>query len=1049
MKNILFILSLLFVTVVHAQLPEVPRGKINVIAKDVNVKIDSLLLLPLKDTITVPPEVGAIQISSNDSLPYYYDGESWKRLFNKHIVNTTEDLNNIPRRDRQIGMTVYNIETKQFYVLDDGYQNSNWTALDYVKQCDLEVIINGLDDTYVTKYSDQDDLTGKKTWANTQTFLDSLLGYNIYIEGGGSNIAFGATTDGILMANSGGENAKLDWTDGIFKIQVTDGAGISRNLILQSLGSSDGTGGTRILLNNAGMGNTNTNPQMQFDVNSPLGNPDGVIQFTTTYSNSSGGRNFVNIKPTIAGTGSSSYNLFDINPTITSTGSGVSTLQRWRVSGLTKSFVRTDGVHQYGGNYGSLFNDSSLVDKNYVDSSVATAGGGAASRFGVVGEDDHSGTGIDEFERIFDMSNATFDIHHAERFKVDARTTGVNSNNTYMSVESGAARLHYDNSESTPPGTIDNNLWVGSEGIQIEAIDDSLVLSADNGEIHINEQNNAISVTLGADSVASPPRGIYGYDIDGFLKKYSYAGGITSLNTLTAGTQTFATGTSGSDFNISSVTSTHTFNIPDAGPSTRGFVSTGTQTLAGSKSFSSAVTNFNTTSGVIRTTNGGSNITPVTFVDIGGSASTAGTLGVSIDNTTGLLGFTHANGTRRILGAGIGLINLTNTAGSEASDLAFHTQSGGTALTEKFRIGSAGLWYLNTTAGTANQIIGVNSGGTAMEWKTLPTGTVSNVTGTSPIIVATGTTTPVVSLAGLTGLGTGNQLIGMNTGATSWEYKSNILLTGSASFGSLAVTAGDADINGNVIIQDGNKLFLKSTAANQVTLEYLGTSNHAITVPEADGEMVVNSATQTLTNKSIVATQLTGTLQAGQFPALTGDVTTSAGSLATTIASGAVTYAKMQTFGAYKFIANNTGSTATPTEITFRDNGTQTYAGTLAWSGTPPSGTLNQTYHWVQIGNMVTLTITLNYTVAGTTNTTVTMTLPSDCPSPANPTGTGAANTKVYNGFGYIDAALTGNPPATRAILAENAAANGWLLSAVAASQSALVAQVTVIYYTN
>lgn len=42
------------------------------------------------------------------------------------------------------------------------------------------------------------------------------------------------------------------------------------------------------------------------------------------------------------------------------------------------------------------------------------------------------------------------------------------------------------------------------------------------------------------------------------------AGGISTLNTLTASTQTFATGTSGSDFNISSVTSTHTFNLPTA-----------------------------------------------------------------------------------------------------------------------------------------------------------------------------------------------------------------------------------------------------------------------------------------------------------------------------------------------------------------------------------------------------------------------------------------------------------------------------------------------------
>ena len=49
-------------------------------------------------------------------------------------------------------------------------------------------------------------------------------------------------------------------------------------------------------------------------------------------------------------------------------------------------------------------------------------------------------------------------------------------------------------------------------------------------------------------------------------------GGITTLNTLTALTQTFATGTSGTDFNISSATSTHTFNIPSASSSNRGLL---------------------------------------------------------------------------------------------------------------------------------------------------------------------------------------------------------------------------------------------------------------------------------------------------------------------------------------------------------------------------------------------------------------------------------------------------------------------------------------------
>lgn len=63
----------------------------------------------------------------------------------------------------------------------------------------------------------------------------------------------------------------------------------------------------------------------------------------------------------------------------------------------------------------------------------------------------------------------------------------------------------------------------------------------------------------------------------------SGGGGITTLNTLTAATQTFAVGTSGTDFNISSSTSTHTFNIPDASTTARGLVNTGAQTFNGNK----------------------------------------------------------------------------------------------------------------------------------------------------------------------------------------------------------------------------------------------------------------------------------------------------------------------------------------------------------------------------------------------------------------------------------------------------------------------------------
>jgi hypothetical protein len=71
----------------------------------------------------------------------------------------------------------------------------------------------------------------------------------------------------------------------------------------------------------------------------------------------------------------------------------------------------------------------------------------------------------------------------------------------------------------------------------------------------------------------------------------TFSTGITALNGLTAQVQYFQVGTSGTDFNISSTTATHTFNIPDASATARGLITTGTQTIAGTKTFSDATKN--------------------------------------------------------------------------------------------------------------------------------------------------------------------------------------------------------------------------------------------------------------------------------------------------------------------------------------------------------------------------------------------------------------------------------------------------------------------------
>jgi len=118
-----------------------------------------------------------------------------------------------------------------------------------------------------------------------------------------------------------------------------------------------------------------------------------------------------------------------------------------------------------------------------------------------------------------------------------------------------------------------------------------------------------------------------------------------------------------------------------------------------------------------------------------------------------------------------------------------------------------------------------------------------------------------------------------------------------------------------------------------------------------------------------LATDVSGTLAAAQFPALTGDVTTSAGSLATTIAANAVTNAKAAQMAANTVKGNSTASTANAADMVMPSCSASTSAlqwttstgfgcGTIAgggppvYTGTSDPGVGNDTTQGYVVGSM-------------------------------------------------------------------------------------------------
>lgn len=122
----------------------------------------------------------------------------------------------------------------------------------------------------------------------------------------------------------------------------------------------------------------------------------------------------------------------------------------------------------------------------------------------------------------------------------------------------------------------------------------------------------------------------------------------------------------------------------------------------------------------------------------------------------------------------------------------------------------------------------------------------------------------------------------------------------SGTSGGIPYYSATSTITGSGLLSPNAIVLGGGSGSSPTTLGSLGTTSTLLHGNAAGAPTFGQIVTADITANNVdMATKMTGTMQAAQVPAFTGDVTTTAGSLATTIASTAVTAAKMVNSGVF------------------------------------------------------------------------------------------------------------------------------------------------------
>lgn len=463
------------------------------------------------------------------------------------------------------------------------------------------------------------------------------------------------------------------------------------------------------------------------------------------------------------------------------------------------------------------------------------------------------------------------------------------------------------NSSLTALGTITTGVWAGT--LITAFYGGTGYNSYTKGDILVGAGNTFIKLNVGTDNYVLTASSS---SATGLTWLPTAATGVTTLNSLTATQQYFATGISGSGFNISSSGSTHTFNIPIAGTGATGLVSTLAQTIAGQKTFTSAIigdlTGTATTAGFATTAN---------YSLQAGYAITSGfatTASYSYESGYGLTsGFatTSAN------------INVVNAASGTFFPVLSNTSSSASGIGASVN----GFFSFNTATGafgatSVNILVGQSysvSGNSVLSATSLGTGvTNSSLTAVGTITTGTWSATAITAFYG--GTGYNSYTVGdLLVGAGSTLYK---LPIGTNNFVLTADSTAPGGIKWSVAASTG------VTTVNSLTasIQYFATGT------SGSGFNISSSGSTHTFNIPIAGTGSTGLVStlAQSFSGIktfTNDLVASSSTISTSTSTGALTVTGGVGIGGSLFTGTSTADSISGVVL---NNGVITFG---SWAG--------------------------------------------------------------------------------------------------------------------